>query len=226
MSLGTFTLSSDIRSVAKRYGANGPMHKALGRELHRALVDAAGSWERQVKRRFVNYTGTSRSDRLQLRSGEHRRGIKFKRFGSGWDGGALLISQGPGSRVHEFDKPTTIKGKPWLSIPLPHTLTPSGGRVQAKFMTRPVGKHWRMPDNSRTWIKPSKTGSGLTVFGNVKGKAVPLRALKREVTVPGGRLGMRDTWRSKPMRVERKRLVKRAVKRALARAKRGGKRKR
>ena len=204
--VGELSLTTNVDKLIKRIGPNGVMHKKIGEGLQAALVESAGEWELKMKRRFVNYTGKSRSNRLQTRSGQHRRGISFRRRGRGWNASVLLRAVGPGAKVHESDKPTTIKGKPWLSIPLPHTLTKSGARVSAKYQTwKWFGSRWATKLGP-TWIHPSKRNSqNLIVFGRVsKTKISALRVLTKSVTIPGGRLGARKTWRElRPARLKK-----------------------
>ena len=118
------------------------------------------------------------------------------------------------ARIQEFGG--TIKGKPWLTIPLPDALTASG---VARY---PGGARSLMGGGDggiQTWIHRTDSGN-LIIQGKIADDPTILNLwlLRRSVTVPA-RLGFNATFhKHRPRTVE---LVNKAVQRAIVAATKG-----
>lgn len=179
--------------------------------LRAALRKSAARWESSMKRdQFRPFRRTAYRDKLRIRSGGTRSNIGFRMFGRGLDSGAVLFAGGAHTRIQEFGG--TIRGRPWLSIPLPDTLS-STGHIRSDLRTFQRGEHWQTARGERTFIRRSRQGN-LIVFLRRGPNLIPLRVLKRSVRLPAGRLGFFRTWDEQ--RPERRATFAKAIRAARA----------
>lgn len=191
---GPFTLQSNAKLLAKKFAAGGPLQKLFAQNLENMLRRSAGDWERRMKQRqFVPYTGSSRASALQSRSGTLRRGIKFRMTGRGFTAQAEMFTDGvPYARIHE--KGGTVKGHPWLWIPLQHTLRPTGTGVLPRYQTVRRGRKWTTTRGIPTFVDVNRKGTPVIYMTPKGGEPEAIAVLKRSVKIPGGRLGFFRTW--------------------------------
>lgn len=107
--------------------------------------------------------------------------------------------------VHEFG--ATIKGKPWLTVPLPDNLTATGRlRYSSAAKLREGGK---------SFLRKSNAGNLVIGFRKNKKTVLWLWILKREVKVPP-RLEFRKTFGDSSMQRDRRVRVNTALREILA----------
>jgi hypothetical protein len=201
--------SRAIRRLAK-------VRRDLPVRARAALRFLGAEWERRMKRgQFFPYRGRSYARRLQIRTGSLRRAIRFRLAGTPKEPELRMFVQGvPHARIQELGG--VVRGRPWLAIPLPSTLKPSGAGVKARYKTVRRGGGWETTRGERTFVRRTKAGN-LVVFavtGTRTKRLVPLLALKRRVKLPAGRLGFFRTWRE--MEGRRRRTLKEVLRDALA----------
>lgn len=167
--------------------------KVYAENLRGALRNSLIAWEAEMKRsQFVPYRGESPSNKLQRRSGALASSIRFRMVGRGFRSQGIGFTTSRYARIQELGG--VVRGRPWLSIPLPDTLTSSGRTIRAPFTTEKSSGHWRTREG-RTWIRRSQSGTPI-VYGRVQGRVRALRVLKESVQIPEGRLGFFRVWKN------------------------------
>lgn len=123
------------------------------------------------------------------------------------------------ARIQEFGG--TIKGNPWLTVPLPDNRTAAG---VPRFKSARRLKETRP---GKTFIVKTKRGNLLIAYKPYKNrdKILWLWVLRREVRLRP-RLGFIKTWNSRRMKLDRVAALRIAMRRAIekSRAKNGGRR--
>ena len=147
------------------------------------------------------YSGPTSNARLQRRTGGLANSIKSEVKGDRVGNLRLILEAGgatggrwggAGGYAHTQEYGGTIKGKPWLLIPLDEALTPKGRvRKEAQIIRR--NKRYTTRGFGPTFIRDSvifaqKQGA----FNGVAGRVRPLYLLRRQVKIPP-RLGARGT---------------------------------
>lgn len=195
--------------------------KNLKIEIPKALRQIGVVWEEKFKRtQFRPYRDRPYQNALRNRERALYRSAKFRLTNRGIASSVRLsVGEGlPYAHVQEFG--AKIFGKPWLKIPLPAALTPSG-RLREFVQFRKDKSGFVNSRGERSFIVNSPFRGGdptkALVIAISRGRGsrkriIPLFVLKRSVTIPAGRLGFRRTIRKlKPTFL---RIIKRALKAA------------
>ena len=171
------------------------VHHWASEEVSTAIRDTVSQQERRFKKgRFTGYTGQSRSNRVQNRSGFLKNSVvalRPKRKDKAPEGRVLVTA--PYAALQEFGD--TITGNPFLRIPIGEGLTRAG---VSRYKMVDTGKGWQTSDGHKTFIRQGPSGNPIIFrVGKGKGKVKKIRAiavLKRSVTVKP-RLGFFLTWK-------------------------------
>ena len=185
-------------------------------ETHRAFNEYLRDFQRRFIRFRLSKSGDPRTMKdprkgLFRHTGSLARGFEVKVSGDsiktlegrlGWFDpfGAMVAT------THE--KGATIRGRPWLTIPLRAAMTPAGV-VRGPARSFP-----------NTFIIRSRGGNLLIMQSRGTG-AVPLFLLKRKVEIPA-RLELGETFESSTEVQKRLRRINRGLTKAMARAQGGG----
>ena len=178
------------------------VHHWASEEVSTAIRDTVSQQERRFKKgRFTGYTGQSRSNRVQNRSGFLKNSVvalRPKRKDKAPEGRVLVTA--PYAALQEFGD--TITGNPFLRIPIGEGLTRAG---VSRYTMVKTASGWKTSDGDPTFIRggvifrvgTTKTGRNKKgQKGSRQGpeRPVPIAVLKRSVTVKP-RLGFFLTWR-------------------------------
>lgn len=191
---GPFTIVANAKQLAEQFAPGGPLQRLLGQNLRDLLRRSAEDWEREMKtKQFKAYTGHARARALQTRTGTLRRSIKFRMSGSGLNSAVTMLSEGTDyGRIQELGG--VIKGKPWLRIPLQHTLRNTGTGVRPEYQTVKRGTKWTTVRGKPTWVDTNRQGTPVIYREGRQGKPEAIAVLKRSVKLPKGRFGFYRTW--------------------------------
>lgn len=195
----------------------------LADNINAAVKTTANLWERRLKKRQIRGARGAESGaqtfagHLRSRTGALRSSISHSATGVGFRRVRRLVSQGVVyAQIQEFGG--TIRGNPWLTVPLP-IMYRSSGTLNPRFISKRFGDEYRLPDGTPTFIRTSKKGNPLIGFSR-GGEFVPLMVLKKSVTIPGpvngkpSRFRFFDTWKV-DLKKKRVSLLKRAVRAAV-----------
>lgn len=173
--------------------------QALTKRTRSAVVSMLGDFTKAMRGdQFTGYTGSSPNDRLQTRTGALRNSIRASRVtGQNFadiEGRAFTTSVY--APIHEYGGTITPKHKRYLRVPLPEALT-AAGDVKGGLAPVQRGGSWETADGDPTFVRRSKSNPGeAVIYLSGPNGPVPIFALKKSVTIPGGRLRWFDTWAS------------------------------
>ena len=162
----------------------------------------------------------STTDRMASRSpGGLRQSLNTQTYNRGGGPRGVLLRATIGSArtaayIQVQEKGATIRGNPWLAVPLPATLTAAG-------RPRYTSPRSLMDDPTvQTFVQRSKAGN-LIIFRKDEDGITPLWVLKRSVKVPA-RLNFRKYLLGRKMTADRITRINAAVGRALSKNFGGG----
>lgn len=191
---------------------------ALKKWIKVAFKQHGQRYQRAMQRRFGVKLVNGRNpgfDRLATRSGKLQGSIGSTIRGTQLDGLSMIFHIGNSQTekyVHIQEFGGVIHGKPWLAVPLPAALTPTGRPRMG--ITRP-----RDVRGKPGWLL-IKTKKGKLLIGRKVGVAGKIEfwwVLKPRVTIKP-RLGFRKTVKGQELSEDRIKRVNAAVKRALKEA--------
>ncbi len=182
----------NLRGVKKLLARLDGIPKRLGTEWRKAARDLGAEHERRVKtNQFGPFQANSFANKLRVRTGATRAGIRFTLTGAGRSTVMRSRASGRHVRLQEFGGVVRAKSK-LLKIPLPSALTPSGNLKSSAVF----GSDKTNSKGQRSFVFKSKAGNLIIAITTGKRKKlVPLFVLKKQVRIPPGRLGFFRTWR-------------------------------
>jgi hypothetical protein len=209
----SFTVRVDSSGLRRQVGY---IKETIRGELRQAANEIGSEFVRRMRvNQFAGYTGQSHADKLQVRSGELRRDVRF--LIKGQDSDLILRmevlpqedKQTNYGVVHEYGRTIRAKRGRYMTIPVGEALTPTGQTREAWRPRRGADGKWYV-NGYRSFIFTGTNGklyigyhrnvakAGRVAKGAKRGverrdtKAV--WRLQSEVNLPGGRLRFHQTW--------------------------------
>jgi len=152
--------------------------KNFDKQIRKTLLDEMNRQSELQTTHIIrrHLTGGTSKDKLGVRSGQLRRTtrkIKAVMGNTEISGGTKFGVEYARVHIGRKGRVTTIRGKPWLKIPLDAAKTPAGN-IKSRFSGK--GK------TPGTFIRKSKAGN-LIIFGTRGKKLIPLFVLKESVKI-------------------------------------------